>query len=109
MKSAFENKTSLNGSWTLFFEENKKLKNLVPRSLKELKKTGFKNVEAIVPGNFEIDLNKAGVIDDVFFGENPLDAQKRENYIFGLLKNLKLKSLTINSFLTALTPLPISI
>ena len=80
MKSDFEKKVSLNGQWTLFFEENKNLKRDNFTCLKELKKSGLKSVPATVPGNFEIDLEKAGIIDDIFFGNNPLDAQKRENY-----------------------------
>lgn len=93
MESVFENKTSLNGDWTLFFEENKNLKNLDPKNLKGLKKSGFKSVEATVPGNFEIDLTKAGIIDDVFFGENTLDAQKRENYHLWYVKKFKVDKL----------------
>ena len=45
-----------------------------------LGESGFPHVAATVPGNFEIDLERAGALDDVFFGMNPLDAQKREHW-----------------------------
>ena len=81
MKSLFEKRILLDGRWKLFYEENFKLpKNMEYISSEELEKSKFNTVPATVPGNFEIDLEKAGIIDDIFFGTNPIEAQKRENY-----------------------------
>lgn len=80
MKFSNEHKISLNGSWQLFYEENCKLGDTEYTKISELKNSGIKTVKAKVPGNFEIDLENAGVIEDIFFGLNPLEAQKRENY-----------------------------
>ena len=34
---------------------------------------------AQVPGNYELDMQKAGLIKDPFYGENTFDIQKLEN------------------------------
>ncbi|MBE6769865.1 MAG: glycoside hydrolase family 2 [Ruminococcaceae bacterium] len=96
MKSDFEKNVSLNGQWDLFFEENKNLKCDAFTTFKALKKSHLKNVPATVPGNFEIDLEKAGIIDDIFFGNNPLDAQKRENYHLWYVKKFTSDSKNYN-------------
>lgn len=81
MNSLFEEKILLDGEWTLFYEENYKLpKNTEYTLFDNLEESKFNSVSATVPGNFEIDLEKAGIIDDIFFGTNPIDAQRRENY-----------------------------
>jgi len=80
MRSDFEKYISLDGDWELFYEENRKLPSGTEfGTLSSLKLSTFARVSAKVPGNFEIDLMRAGVIGDVFYGENPLAAQKREN------------------------------
>lgn len=82
MKHTFQNKISLDGKWRLFFEENCNLKGAEIGSVSSLLNSGFKNIEAIVPGNYELDLMEKGIIEDVFFGLNPLDSWKRENLHF---------------------------
>ena len=71
-------KLSLNGAWTLYYEEHNKL-NADYFTQTELQNSGMAHVPATVPGNFEIDLERAGVIEDVFFGENPIHSKYREN------------------------------
>ena len=44
-----------------------------------LEKSGFNVLPASVPGNFEIDLMKAGQLEDLYFGTNTLEAQKLED------------------------------
>ena len=70
---------SLDGAWTLYYQEHNKIGCADFSTANELKAGGFANVPATVPGDYEIDLERAGVIDDIFFGENCLEAQKREN------------------------------
>ena len=78
--SDFEKYVSLDGDWELFYEENRNLPSeSVYATLGALRCSTFARVPARVPGNFEIDLMRAGVIGDIFYGENPLLAQKREN------------------------------
>ena len=72
---------SLDGTYTLYYLENNKLaSDTVFPDGNSLLESNLSRVPAVVPGNFEIDLMKAGIIDDIFYGKNPLDAQKRENY-----------------------------
>ena len=79
-RSDFETFISLDGDWELFYEENRNLPSGSSYgTLGALKLSTFARVPAKVPGNFEIDLMRAGVIGDIFYGENPLLAQKREN------------------------------
>ena len=80
MRSDFEKYISLDGDWELFYEENRRLPSGAEYgTLGALHCSSFARVNAKVPGNFEIDLMRAGVIGDIFYGENPLLAQKREN------------------------------
>ena len=76
----FQKYVSLDGDWELFYEENKRLPSSAEYgTVGALHCSSFARVSAKVPGNFEIDLMRAGLIGDVFYGENPLLAQKREN------------------------------
>lgn len=80
MKSDFEKKISLDGNWELFYAENRNLSaGEEYKTLSTLNCSTLSHVSAKVPGNFEIDLMRAGLLEDIFYGENPLLAQKREN------------------------------
>ncbi len=74
-------KDSLNGKWKLFIAENREYIRL-NRELdteRELDASGFLKIDGSVPGNFELDMQSAGLIGDPFFGTNPLEIQKLEN------------------------------
>ncbi|MBE6953074.1 MAG: glycoside hydrolase family 2 [Ruminococcaceae bacterium] len=43
-----------------------------------VKALGYPTVDAVVPGNFELDLLRAGEIEDPFFGTNPIKLQRLE-------------------------------
>ena len=77
------NKTvlSLDGAWALYIAPNKEVraKNFYAYSADELETSGFCKIEGSVPGNFELDMQRAGLLPDLFFGTNPLLAQKEEN------------------------------
>ena len=49
------------------------------KCIKDLEKAGFKTISAEVPGNFEIDLMNAGLIEPIYYSTNTLQAQKLEN------------------------------
>lgn len=66
----------LNGSWQLYgyLEEPG-----APTTLQELRQRGIEPIEARVPGNVELDLARAGLEQDPFYGEN-LYAFEKYNY-----------------------------
>lgn len=69
--------SSQNDEWTLFFgiqDEN------APQNPSELAKSGFEKIKAKVPGNVEIDLQKAGIIENPEKGDNVWDLRKYETY-----------------------------
>ena len=72
---------SLNGQWCLFIEEHKKCASVAKEltTLAALKNTDFYETAGTVPGNFELDLVRDGILPDPFLGENPLILQKYEN------------------------------
>ena len=95
-----ENQT-LNGNWTLSWAQNKTFleDNFKPDSIAAITKRGYQTAAAAVPGNFELDLFRAGLIPDPFFGENTLLMQQFEythmfyyrTFMFeGCTKNVKL-------------------
>lgn len=75
----------LNGKWDLYLAEHSQVKeteaehgNLVdlPKAQKNI---DFVKIDAEVPGNFELDMHRAGLLPDIFEGSNPLLCQKQEN------------------------------
>jgi len=73
-------KYSLNGEWKLSWIENSKLaqKINVINTIAAVEGLKMSTVTAVVPGNFELDLLKAGLIEDPYYGTNILDMQKFE-------------------------------
>ena len=74
-------KISLNSgeesAWTLYYglqDEH------APRSPRELEKSDFARIPATVPGNVEIDLQKAGLIEDPMIGDRVYGLRKYETY-----------------------------
>ena len=75
------NTKSLDGAWQLFVEEHKKCASVANEltTLTALQATGFYQTTGTVPGNFELDLVRDGILPDPFLGENPLLLQQYEN------------------------------
>ena len=69
--------------WTMFcaphHEVVKKFPKLTPVSYSQLLEAGWEELEAAVPGNFELDLMRAGKLPDLYFSENTLLAQTLED------------------------------
>ena len=65
--------------WKLAFCENYKCEKLDVRSRSDIERLGFPVISARVPGNFETDMMRAGLLPDLFFSDNTLLAQKLEN------------------------------
>lgn len=87
----FERKQSLDGTWRLYIEENAKCKDWFNHhdSLTEedLKQKGLTPIEGSVPGNFELDMEKAGLLCDLFYDTNILKARYLENRHLWYVRN----------------------
>lgn len=75
----YELEQSLGGTWRLYLAENKDCRDRSFSTEAELKAADFPQIDGSVPGNFELDLQAAGLLDDPFFGTNCLALQKLEN------------------------------
>lgn len=76
-----ENSILLDGKWKLYIAENKEYRETLTdvAEEKQLCDKGVESIDATVPGNFELDMQKAGLIEDLFFDDNILDEIKLEN------------------------------
>ncbi len=73
-------KFSLCGEWSLMYAENREIKNKAfPTSIKEIEALSYPKIKAQVPGNFELDMYRVGLIPDPFCSENVWALQKLEN------------------------------
>jgi len=68
---------SLNGEWKLSFGPEK---GDLPASPSELPRARWPTIDAVVPGNVELDLRRAGIEGDPFFGDVIYDFRKYELY-----------------------------
>ena len=86
---------NLNGAWTLYLAPNEQVRRQSFSATEEedLKKTDFLKIPAEVPGNFELDLQRAGLLPDLYMGTNPLLAQKEENKHLWYVKRFSLSHL----------------
>lgn len=74
-----EKRVSLNGSWKLFYQTNSAYRKTDKHPVSYADLTLCQDViEAQVPGNFDLDLMKNGIIEDPFFGQNVFKMQKYE-------------------------------
>lgn len=69
------------GNWKLAWLENAKVKreNVTLTTPADVKKGGYQTIAASVPGNFELDFMREGLMDDIYWGTNCIEAQKYEN------------------------------
>ncbi len=78
----YVSKSCLDGEWRLYIAENKNCKDFADEisTEKELKKKGLKSIAGTVPGNFELDMQRAGQLpENLYYDTNVLDLQKLEN------------------------------
>ena len=71
------NSISLSGDWRLYYHPED---GPLPGTPREIAKAGWARVDAKVPGNVELDLVRAGVEEDPFYGENLYAFRKYEFY-----------------------------
>ncbi len=67
-------------NWRFAYGQNKDCRDFVLTTPKEIEASALKNIRADVPGNFELDLMREGLIYDLYYSENTLKAQELENY-----------------------------
>ncbi len=72
---------SLDGQWRLYLAENRSCASFTDavRQESDLKTRGLSPIPGSVPGNFELDMQRAGLIEDPFWGMNPAKVQELEN------------------------------
>ena len=92
---------NLNGKWELYIAPHNQVKDLVewdfmnPDCLcKDTEKNvDFIKINAEVPGNFELDLERSGLLPDLFLGTNTLLCQQYENRHLWYVKEFTLDKL----------------
>lgn len=67
--------------WQLAWVENKMVdkQNVCLKTPADVRKLGCQTIMASVPGNFELDFMREGLLDDVYVGVNTLKTQELEN------------------------------
>ena len=79
---------SLNGIWTLYIAEHSEVRRYSEPLCTQaaLNTAGFLKLNGSVPGNFELDLQTAGLLEDPFFGTNPLSGMCGDLRSRGMLR-----------------------
>ncbi len=69
------------GNWRLAWLPNAQVngENIRLTTPADVEKGGYQTITANVPGNFELDFMREGLMDDIYFGDNTVKAQKNEN------------------------------
>lgn len=69
------------GNWSLAWIENAQVKaeRVCLKTPEDIKNGGYRTIKASVPGNFELDFMREGMIDDIYWGQNTVKAQRFEN------------------------------
>ena len=65
--------------WKVAYAQHSECRDTDIKCIDDIEKAGFKTIPAEVPGNFEIDLMNAGLIEPIYYSTNTLQAQKLEN------------------------------
>lgn len=73
-------KISLNGTWDITYISADEVETEYPQTLKELENYGEGTISGTVPGNFELALEEAGIVPEIFKDQNVLLLQKYEGY-----------------------------
>lgn len=72
---------SLNGRWQITYVSADDLEDdAFPRTMAALENYGESTIEGDVPGNFELSLEQAGILKDIYKDQNVLKLQKYEGY-----------------------------
>ena len=66
-------------NWKVAYAPHNECANKNINCINDIENSGFKTIPAKVPGNFEIDLMNAGLIEPIYYSVNTLKTQKLEN------------------------------
>lgn len=68
-------------SWKLSYAENSRVKRekITVTSASDIKKYALNEIPATVPGAFELDFMREGLLPDIYFGTGSIETQKCEN------------------------------
>ena len=68
-------------NWRLAWLPNAQVigENVCLKTPADVEKGRYQTITASVPGNFELDFMREGLMDDIYFGDNSVKAQKNEN------------------------------
>lgn len=89
-------------NWKLYIAPNCEVKDFDPKIISELESCMFDPIDAKVPGNFELDMLSAGLIEDPYYGVNTLKMQELENrhlWYTATFDNIENKDNTKETFL----------
>lgn len=70
---------AINMEWKLAYAHHDRCKNANISTIADVEKSGLDIIPANVPGNFELDLMRAGKIEDLYYSTNTLKAQELED------------------------------
>lgn len=65
--------------WLLYYAHQDQCTGRIPVTARELEEAGLEPVPARVPGSFELDLMRAGKLEDLFYSTSTLKAQELED------------------------------
>ncbi len=91
----------LDGMWKLYYEQNSICKDFAYNmaTTSELERAKLKCIDACVPGNFELDMQREGLLPDLYFGKNSLIARKLENLHLWYTTSFKVSDMADNTYL----------
>lgn len=74
-------KNKLDGMWNLVIAENANVKKdcFEPCSIEQLQNCSYTKIGGSVPGNFELDMVREGLLCEPYYSTNVLETQKLEN------------------------------
>lgn len=80
-KTHFIYNQSLDGIWDLYIAENKNVfaNDNEIQNVAAISQLNCTCIKGSVPGNFELDLERDGLIKEIFLGTNSLGLQELEN------------------------------
>lgn len=79
MSIARKRPLSLNGSWRLAYAPHSQVQGKpYPTSKAEIAESGLPVIDGEVPGNFELDMCRQGLLDDPYYGLNVMKMQELE-------------------------------
>ena len=86
-------------NWKLAYVDNGayKAEKLQLKTPCEIEQRGLPVIKASVPGNFELDFMREGIIEDVYFGINAIKTHRLENLHFYYFKHLRSSLTSFNT------------